>query len=192
VGRVKVESIDPDNSRSLIFLHLVFLTSISSVCHSSSPSRLLTTLAVYDMEEPTQIYHSSSSRWRQRNLAQTAPVAAKFEDCHQYFTRLCVALKEHASLSDVDLAEDSFARFLAWGNDTGAPRSLDHALRKASGHQKKTLELLTALHSTLVDGKRLFVFENLSMAKAARLTFVNLNSSRAVARCNRHFEQQPY
>jgi hypothetical protein len=170
----------------------VSLVSISSVCHSSSSSRLLTTLAVCDMEEPTQIYHSSSSRWRQRNLAQTAPVAAKFEDCHQYFTRLCVALKEHASPSDVDLAEDSFARFLAWGNDTGAmTRSLDHALRKASGHQKKTLELLTTLHSTLVEGMRLFLFENLSMAKTAGLTFMNLNSSRAVARCIRHFEQ-PY
>jgi hypothetical protein len=140
------------------------------------------------MEGPTQIYHSSNSRRKQRNVAQTAPVAAKFEDCHQYFNRLCVALKEYASPSDADLAEDSFARFLGWGNDTGATtRSLDHALRKASGHQKKTLELLTNLHSTLVEGMCLTWFENLN----GGANILNLNSNRAVARCNRCFER-PY
>jgi hypothetical protein len=140
------------------------------------------------MEGPTHIYHSSNSQRKQNNLAQTAPLAAKFEDCHQYFTRLCVALKEYASSSDVDLAEDSFARFLGWGNDTGAmTRSLDHALRKASGLQKRTLELLTNLHSTLVEGMCLAIFENLN-GEDCQANILNLNSNRAVARCNRCFE----
>jgi hypothetical protein len=96
------------------------------------------------------------SRRKQHNLAQTAPVAAKFEDCHQCFTKLCVTLNMLPSLSDLDLAEDSFAKFLAWGKDTSAMNgSLDHTLRRASARQKMTLELLTTLHSTLVEGMRL-------------------------------------
>jgi hypothetical protein len=120
------------------------------------------------MDGPAKIYHSQSSKSRQKQQrhAQTAPVAAKFEDCQQCFDRLCVALKDHPSLFDLDLAEESLAKFRAWGNDTGAmTRSLDHALRKASAHQKKTLELLTALHSALVEGMRLFVFENSRMQR---------------------------
>src|SRR6266536_794784 len=154
-----------------ILLPRVFLETISfnfSKCHSSS--RLLTIFDACNMEGPTKIYQSLSmppnSRRKQRNLAQTAPVAAKFEDCHQCFTRLCVALKTLPSTSDLDLAEDSFAKFLAWGNDTGAmSRSLDHTLRKASAHQKKTLELLTTLHSTLMEGMRLFIFKCFLMVK---------------------------
>jgi len=94
---------------------------------------------------------------KQCNIALTAPVAAKFEDCSQCFTRLCVILKALPSPSDLDLAEDSFARFLALGNDTSAINgSFDHTLCKASARQKKTLELLTILHSTLVEGMRLY------------------------------------
>jgi len=111
------------------------------------------------MDGSAKIYHSlsSNSRRKQLLLAERAPVAAQFEACQQCFARLCVALKEHLSLFDVDLAEESLAKFRAWGNETGAmAQSLDHTLRKASAHQKKTLELLTALHSTLVEGMHLF------------------------------------
>jgi hypothetical protein len=114
------------------------------------------------MDGPTKIYHSnpSNSQRKQQRLAQTAPLAAKFEACQQCFARLCVVLKEHPTLFDLDLAEESLAKFRAWGNDTGAiTRSLDHTLRKASAHQKKTLELLTALHSTLTEGMCLSVWK---------------------------------
>jgi len=114
------------------------------------------------MDGPTKIYHSQSSKSRQKQQrqAQAAPVAAKFEDCQQWFDKLCVALKEHPSLFNLDLAEESLAKFRAWGNDTGAmTRSLDHTLRKASAHQKKTLELLTTLHSTLLESMHLLVPE---------------------------------
>jgi hypothetical protein len=106
-----------------------------------------------------KIYHSQSSKAqeKQQRQVQTAPLAAKFEDCQQWFDKLCIALKEHPSLCNLDLAEESLAKFRAWGNDTGAvSRSLDHTLRKASAHQKKTLELLTTLHSTLLESMHLF------------------------------------
>ena len=122
------------------------------------------------MERPSKIYASLAvprhSRGKSKNLAHSAPVAAKFEDCRQWFARLCVALETFFEPSDIALAEDSFAKFLAWGNDTGAmTQSLDHALRKASAHQKKTLDLLTTLHLTLVEGMRLFILSNLSFSK---------------------------
>ena len=110
------------------------------------------------MEGP-KIYHSlsSNSRREQQRHAQTAPVAAKFEDCHQCFARLCVALQEHPSTSDLNLAEESLAKFLAWAEDTGAlTRALDHTLRKASDIHEMVLELLATLHSTLIEGIYLY------------------------------------
>lgn len=145
------------------------------------------------MEKTTKIYQAlsmSNSKHRQPSHVQTAPVAAKFEDCHQCFTRLCAAMETHPSPADVELAKDSFAKFLAWGNDTGAMnRSLDHTLRKASDHQKKTLELLSTLHSTLMEGMCLFASGAFPRTKTTMLMRVNLNSDRAFGKCDLSYER---
>lgn len=175
-------SINPPKSLSHFF-YLILLSSgavsyIFSTCYS--PNCLLTIFnASCDMERPSKIYQSLAmprhSRGKSRNLADTAPVAAKFEDCRQWFARLCVALETFFSPSDIALAEDSFAKFLAWGNDTGAmSQSLDHTLRKASAHQKKTLDLLTTLHLTLVEGMRLLILRYFSFGEVRK---ANINET---------------
>lgn len=126
------------------------------------------------MERGSEIYHKKDSGSRRKQQSQTAPIAAEYEDCQDCFSRLHDALKEHPSLFDLDLAEENLAKFLSWGNETGAmSRSLDHSLRKSSTLQKKTLELLSILHSTLEEGMRFFVFETSSMPKTLKLMFVN-------------------
>jgi hypothetical protein len=118
------------------------------------------------MERGSEIWHSVGSNSRRKLQVQSAPIAAEFEDCQNCFSRLREALKEHPSLFDLDLAEENLAKFLAWGNETGAmSRSLDHSLRKSSVLQKKTLELLTILHSTLDEGMQIFVLKNLLNVK---------------------------
>jgi hypothetical protein len=54
-------------------------------------------------------------------------------------------------------AEESLAKFLVWAEDTGAlTQALDHTLRKASDLHEIVLELLTTLHSTLIEGMYLY------------------------------------
>jgi hypothetical protein len=121
------------------------------------------------MDVPKTIYRGPRGRQKLRSLAEAAPVAAKFEDCHNGFYKLCGKLKDsHSKISM--LADDNFARFLAWGNDTGAAtRSLDHMLRKSSDLKEMTLVLLKDLYVTILDGMRLFHYNFLAMATSARL-----------------------
>lgn len=110
------------------------------------------------MDGPKTIYRGPRGRERLRNLAMAAPVAAKFEDCHNGFSRLCAALRSltlrnRPASAISTIADDNFAKFLVWGNDTGAAtRSLDHTLRKASELREITLELLKDLHSLILEG----------------------------------------
>ncbi|KAL8834257.1 MAG: hypothetical protein Q9170_003844 [Blastenia crenularia] len=84
---------------------------------------------------------------------ETAPIAAIFEDCLQFFERLCTIteIDEEAEQAGFPMIESSYDRFRQWGNETGAPnRSLDHALRKSSHLQQATKDLLTDLLSALM------------------------------------------
>lgn len=150
------------------------LISLGGILLFIYPFTCITIFDVRKMERGSEIYHNKDSNSRRKQQSQIAPIAAEFEDCQNCFSRLHDALKEHPSLFDLDLAEENLAKFLTWGNDTGAKsQSLDHSLRKSSILQKKTLELLTILHSTLEEGMRLFVFETSSMPKTSKLIFVN-------------------
>ena len=105
------------------------------------------------MAEPNPVYRALRSRRYYRNLPQTAPLAAKFESCKQAFETLCVVSRS-AALSGADLVEDSFGKFLAWGNDSGcSARSIDRTLRKTSSLSKMTADLLMSLYSKLQEGK---------------------------------------
>lgn len=87
-------------------------------------------------------------------MPEAAPIAAKYEDCVQNFARFCVAVESNSSPTDSTLADDSYAKFLAWGSDSRASsRSLDYNLRKTSDLRDRTLELLVILHSTLRKSK---------------------------------------
>ena len=87
-------------------------------------------------------------------LPQTAPIAAKFEDCQQNFERLCIVSRSGIRLIEPNVIEDSYGRFLAWGRDCGAAdRSVDHRLRKSSSLSTRTLELLKTLSAKLEQGK---------------------------------------
>jgi hypothetical protein len=87
------------------------------------------------------------------HVPQTAPLAAKFEDCRQCFSRLCPVLKSNSFHACSSLADDCYGRFLAWGNDSGAStRALDHSLRKTATLGDMSLELLVDLHATLTNG----------------------------------------
>ena len=121
------------------------------------------------MDVPQTIYRGPRGRQKLRSVAEAAPVAAKFEDCHNGFYKLCGKLKDsHSKISM--LANDNFARFLAWGNDTGAAtRSLDHTLRKSSDLKEMTLDLLKDLYVTILDGMCLFHYNSLAMASSAGL-----------------------
>jgi hypothetical protein len=119
------------------------------------------------MDSLQTIYRGPRSQQKLRHLVQAAPVAAKFEDCHNGFNKLCIALR-NLSLSKLSVpADDSFAKFLAWGNDTGAAtRSLDHTLRKSTDLRDMTLDLLRDLDLMIQDGmskskfKHVLVFMN--------------------------------
>jgi hypothetical protein len=110
------------------------------------------------MDSRNTIYRGPRGQERLRSLAKAAPIAAKFEDCHNCFNRLCAALRSLAvksqSTSTIStLADSNFAKFLAWGNDTGAAtKSLDHTLRKASELREITLDLLTDLNLLILEG----------------------------------------
>lgn len=93
-------------------------------------------------------------RRRQKNSRNPliAPIAALFEDCRQNFERLCVTARRNGDPNSV-LAEDSYGKFLAWGNDSGAStRALDHTLRKDSSLSAMTLDLLKTLYKKLEQG----------------------------------------
>jgi hypothetical protein len=125
------------------------------------------------MDGGNTIYRGPRGQQRLHSLTKAAPVAAKFEDCHNCFNKLCVALRSRSPSAISTLADDNFAKFLAWGNDTGAAtRSLDHTLRKSSDLREMTLDLLKDLQSTIVDGMCLFLFERLSMTKISWLIFM--------------------
>lgn len=101
------------------------------------------------MAEPNTMYRALRQKTHS-HLPQTAPIAAKFEDCRQCFHRLCPALKCSSLQHCSSLADDSYGKFLAWGEDSGASaRSLDRSLRKTSSLASMTLELLMDLYSTL-------------------------------------------
>jgi hypothetical protein len=121
------------------------------------------------MDMPKTIYRGPRGQQKLRMLADAAPVAAKFEDCHNGFSKLCARLRDSPSKIST-LADDNFAKFLAWGNDTGAvTRSLDHTLRKSSDLREVTLDLLKDLHMTILDGMRFLYLKSLSMATGERL-----------------------
>ena len=108
------------------------------------------------MDPPKTIYRGPRGQQKLRNLAEAAPVAAKFEDCRNCFNKLCAALRSHWPPAISTLAADNFAKVLAWGNDTGAAtRSLDHTLRKSTDLKEMTLDLLKDLHLTILDGMAL-------------------------------------
>jgi hypothetical protein len=116
------------------------------------------------MDVPKTIYRGPRGQQKLQSLAKAAPIAAKFEDCHNCFNKLCTTLRSSYSKISI-LADDNFAKFLAWGNDTGAAtRSLDHTLRKSSDLREMTLDLLKDLHKTILDGMCLFHFKLLSIA----------------------------
>jgi hypothetical protein len=108
------------------------------------------------MAELNTTYRALRSRRQYRNLPQTAPLAAKFESCKQAFENLCIVTQAIAPL-DSNAVEDSFGKFLAWGNDSGASaRSLDRTLRKTSSLSEMTDELLKSLYSKLQEGKCIY------------------------------------
>ena len=83
---------------------------------------------------------------------EKAPIAAIFEDCLQFFERLCsiIEINQEAEKAEHPLIQGSFSRFRQWGSDTGASsRSLDHALRNSKQLQQATKDLLEELLSTL-------------------------------------------
>ncbi len=122
------------------------------------------------MDMPKTIYRGPRGHQKLRSLAEAAPVAAKFEDCHNCFNKLCTALRSRSPSAISTLADDNFAKFLAWGNDTGAAtRSLDHTLRKSSDLKEVTLDLLKHLHLAILDGRDFFLFKRLSTTKIERL-----------------------
>jgi hypothetical protein len=87
-----------------------------------------------------------------------APIAALFENCLQYFERLCATLESRQDDGkDMYSAVDGYlGEFRTWGNDTGAPDGLlDHALRKSSGLQQAAKDLLADLLSSLHTSKTL-------------------------------------
>lgn len=86
---------------------------------------------------------------------KTAPIAALFEDCLQYFEQLSITMEGEDTWKSSSIALDgSQSRFRQWSSDTGASdRSLDHALRKASRLQETTIDLLQELLSTLDTSK---------------------------------------
>lgn len=104
------------------------------------------------MTELNPVYRTLRRKKRDY-LPQTAPIAAKFEDCRQCFERFCIVVRSNQP-SHSTLVEDSYGKFLEWGNDSGAlPRTIDHTLRKTSDLSKMTLELLVTLYSILSKGK---------------------------------------
>ena len=118
------------------------------------------------MEVQKTIYRGPKGQQKLRSLAEAAPVAAKFEDCHNCFNKLCATLRTRSPLKISVLAENNFAKFLAWGNDTGAAtRSLDHTLRKSTEMREMTLDLLKDLHLTILDGMTIFIFKFQLMAR---------------------------
>jgi tetratricopeptide (TPR) repeat protein len=103
------------------------------------------------MTELNPVYRALRRKKRDY-LPQTAPIAAKFEDCRQCFERFCTVVRSNQP-SRSTLVEDSYGKFLEWGNDSGAlPRTIDHTLRKTSDLSKMTLELLVTLYSILSKG----------------------------------------
>ena len=130
------------------------------------------------MDGQNTIYRGSRGQQKFRSLAEAAPVAAKFEDCHNCFNRLCIALRSRSPSAISTLADDNFARFLAWGYDTGAAtRSLDHMLRKSSDLRDMTLNLLKDLHELIVNGLQLILFERPSTTKIGRLILSPIKQS---------------
>lgn len=104
------------------------------------------------MAEPNPMYRALRSQRQHRSLPQTAPLAAKFESCKQAFETICIV--RSIAPSNSNSVEDSFGKFLAWGNDTGASaRSLDRTLRKTSSLSEVTEDLLMSLYSKLQEGK---------------------------------------
>ncbi|KAH8820807.1 nb-arc domain-containing protein [Xylogone sp. PMI_703] len=85
------------------------------------------------------------------SLPSSAPIAAQFEDCRQCFTRLCLTLKSaDSTIPYSSIADDTYGKFLAWGNDSGAAsRNLDYTLRKTTNLRNTTLELLSNLDESL-------------------------------------------
>jgi hypothetical protein len=99
------------------------------------------------------MYRALRSRRQHRNLHQTAPLAAKFESCKQAFETLCIVTRSIAP-SNSSSVEDSFGKFLTWGQDSGASaRSLDRTLRKTSSLSEMTDELLMSLYSKIQEGR---------------------------------------
>jgi hypothetical protein len=114
------------------------------------------------MAEPNTTYRALRSRRQHRNLPQTAPLAAKFESCKQAFESFCIVTRS-ITLSDANAVENSFGKFLAWGNDSGASaRSIDRTLRKTSRLSEMTDELLMSLYSKLQEGKFIYVLKQVS------------------------------
>jgi hypothetical protein len=114
------------------------------------------------MAELNTTYRALRARWQHRNLHQTAPLAAKFESCKQAFETFCI-LTPSIAPSDANAVENSFGKFLDWGNDSGASaRSIDRALRKTSSLPKMTDELLMSLYSKLQEGKFIYPLRQIS------------------------------
>ncbi|RFU32291.1 hypothetical protein B7463_g4032, partial [Scytalidium lignicola] len=101
------------------------------------------------MTEVNQVYRALRPH-KHYPLPSSAPIAAQFEDCRQCFNRLCLALKSDSTLPYSAIADDTYGKFLAWGNDSGAAsRNLDYTLRKTTNLRNTTLELLANLDDSL-------------------------------------------
>lgn len=99
------------------------------------------------------MYRALRLRQKPSNFPQTAPLAARFESCRQAFETLCIVARSIAP-SNSNSVEDSYGRFLVWGNDSRASaRILDHTLRKTSSLSGVVEDLLTSLYSTLQEGR---------------------------------------
>ena len=91
---------------------------------------------------------NGSRKQESSHAYRAAPIAALFEDCLQYFERLCSTVETDQEVEIIrhPMIEGCFSRFRQWGNDMGASkRLLDHALRKAPQLQQATKELLSDL-----------------------------------------------
>lgn len=104
------------------------------------------------------------------HVYQRAPIAARFEDCLQYFERLSSIIEtyQEADKAKGFSIESAFSQFRQWGSDTGAQsRTLDHALRKATQLEQATNKMLEDLLSALHTG-RMIAPSNASMKSLYR------------------------
>ncbi|KAK2732801.1 hypothetical protein CKAH01_08622 [Colletotrichum kahawae] len=97
-------------------------------------------------------------RGKDRNVGfgSKAAIAAKFDECLDKMTQLCVActnLKQVYFDIDIDLAQQILSSLKAWGSEIGASTpSLDRRLRFNESLRDQTVDVLASMHGALQEG----------------------------------------